>query len=64
MKPKECGFTSPPPEDSPDRERMDAFADWLRILAESPRNADGHIVLPLQAFRYAMGEVDRPCEPT
>lgn len=29
-----CGFAHPPPEDSPDREAVDVFTDWLRESAE------------------------------
>lgn len=34
MKPSECGFAAPPPEDSHDREVMDRFADFLKLAGK------------------------------
>ncbi len=34
MNPRDCGTCNPPPEDSPDREELDRFADFLRDCKE------------------------------
>lgn len=40
MKPSECGFATPPPEDSEEREQMDRLADFLD-LAGKPGDREG-----------------------
>lgn len=36
MRPSECGFASPPLEDTRDREALDRFGEFLRLVG-SPR---------------------------
>lgn len=60
---KGCGFCHPPADDTPEREAIDAFADFLRILEQAPRDRHGRLVIPKRAYEYAMGLADRPVEP-
>jgi hypothetical protein len=57
-----CGFCHPPPEDSPDREQLDRFADFLRLLADAPRDDQGRYIISEQAMRYAKGEDVAPID--
>lgn len=58
-----CGFCHPPPEDSHDREQIDRFADFLRLIGEAPRDDHGRYVIGERAYRYATGEDIAPVEP-
>lgn len=54
--PSQCGFANPPPEDSPDREQLDRFAEFLRIVNEAPKDDQGRSIVGPRAIRYAKGE--------
>lgn len=58
-----CGFCHPPPEDSADREQLDRFADFLRIVGSAPRDEQGRYIIGERAYRYAMGEDVAPIAP-
>lgn len=40
MKPSECGFANPPDDDTPEREIIDRFADFLRAAGPAMTQAD------------------------
>lgn len=50
-----CGTCHPPEEDTPEREAMDRFATFLRIVGDAPRDDEGHYLVNPRALEYAKG---------
>lgn len=50
-----CGTCRPPGEDTPEREAIDRFATFLRIVSDAPRDEQGRYLVNPRALDYARG---------
>lgn len=50
-----CGTCRPPADGTADREALDRFAAFLRVVGDAPRDAEGRYLVNPRALEYAKG---------
>lgn len=51
-----CGFAHPPEDGTPDREQLDRFRDFLRLIDGAPEDDEGRYIVTEQTMAYVRGE--------